>query len=379
MMLRSGLPRGTQPNRQRPLTQQNLQAHANQTTGHKSHETESSDGTSISSSTVSSTDPMLPRHLYRAGVLFEGWGSSASYPLPPGDKQEVLRYLQRKQKGLNNEQARDFSQRLHQSFNEEVYKSHFVSVILNPSSRRLSGGYSVQMDLPWTAVKDNFTAVKGFTDPKPDYFEAFDDGEYPPKALDALGWSLLPCPLHPITMPTLCIEFKAPDNCGLRNADAQAAHDGAVMVHAQWERHKYMKKPAQDFFGKTKALVMAIAGRQFALFACHATPVGWNQVEDEYPAKLNYHIFPLVNSLIVSEDDVKAVCLTIRNAQDWCRAQAKSAKDELCEYFEGSDCFSEDREANDARRLAANAERTAKRTAEGAELEEHQPARRRRL
>jgi hypothetical protein len=189
------------------------------------------------------------------------------------------------------------------------------------------------MDLEWTAVQCNFTTVEGLPNPKPDYFETYKAIEYPLKGRKALGWSLLPCSSHPIAIPTLCVEFKAPGK-GPNNAILQAAYDGAFMVYAAWETHKYMKKPAQDLFGITKALVITITDDHFNLFACHAMPADWNHHKEEYPRKLHYHIFKLVGSIIDSQGNLKTVWRSIRNAQDWCHAQAKSVKKDLWEYFE---------------------------------------------
>jgi hypothetical protein len=106
------------------------------------------------------------------------------------------------------------------------------------------------------------------------------------------------------------------------------------MVHAAWERHKYMKKPARDFSGITKVLVITITDDYFNLFAYHAMPADWNQYKDEYPQKLHYHIFKLVGSIIDSQGSLKTVCCSIHNAQDGCHARAKSVKKDLWEYFE---------------------------------------------
>jgi hypothetical protein len=112
----------------------------------------------------------------------------------------------------------------------------------------------VQMDLEWTAVKNilpTARGLRGFKNPKPDYFETFDTMEYPSNALKNLNWSLSPCQSHSIAMPIFCVEFKSLEK-DTRKTIMQAAHDGAIMVHAAWERHKSMEKPAHDFYEKTR-------------------------------------------------------------------------------------------------------------------------------
>jgi hypothetical protein len=202
MRLRSKLFYGLPPKElvQLSLTQHNLQDFDEEIAS-----TQSSTETVSSNSTPSSTDPMLSTQLCNAGVYFQELDA-----LPPNDKKELLRHLYRKRNEPDQEQAQDFSQRLSNSYNKAVYKIHFISVILNPPSRRLSSGYSIQMDLEWTVVQCNFTTVKRLPNPKPDYFETFKVIEYPLKGRKALGWSPLPCSSHPIAIPTFSVEFKAP-------------------------------------------------------------------------------------------------------------------------------------------------------------------------
>jgi hypothetical protein len=104
------------------------------------------------------------------------------------------------------------------------------------------------MDLEWTQVAGTPVTIRDLSNPKPDYSETFMLKGYPPVIWDTLGWCIM-LSGHMVAMPTFCVEFKAPGK-GPRNAIAQAACDGAVMVDAAWEIHKYMKKPAQDFFWK---------------------------------------------------------------------------------------------------------------------------------
>jgi hypothetical protein len=372
MKLRSGLLSGppAKPELvQLPLTQQNLRAFDETISGKNDSDTVSSDRETASvKSMPSSTDPKFPGMLQECGVYFK-------YPdvSPPGDMVAVLADLQKKRNSQEQLQAKIFFQRLEHSHNEGAYKFHFISVIFNPSSGGVVDQYSMHMDLEWTAVKPQFAVEKGLPKPKPDYFETFSVFQYPPKVRDALNWCISPSS-HPIAMPTFCVEFKAPGK-GPRNAIAQVAYDGAVMVDAAWEVHKYMKKPARDFFGKTQALVIAITDSYFELFACHAMPAV--ESKSGYPPKLSYHIYSLVCSTIKSEDDLKTVCLSTHNAQDWCRAQAESVKDGIqnfCEELEKSE-MQRERKKYDAQRIASDTGRKKKkrkRKMDEAELKQDQ-------
>lgn len=307
-----------------------------------------------SESTATTIDPMLPTQLHHAGVRFRTNDARA-----PDDMRELLQHLHKERRAFTDEEAQAFPQRLENSSNEEVFKSHFVTVILNPPSRRLVNGYSVQMDLEWTAARNKLPTaegLQGFQNPKPDYFETFNQMKYPFRALNDLNWSLSPCLLHPIAMPIFCVEFKSPEK-GLLNGIKQAAHDGAVMVHAAWDRHKFMKRPANEFIGKTKALVIVISGTQLIIFACHAAPPNWDHQgikSKKYPTKLHYHIYRLTSSELLLESDLKTADRLIKNAQDWCYSRAESEKHSLWTYFnrleeEKVKSFAEEREMYDTK------------------------------
>jgi hypothetical protein len=369
MKLRSGQFCGSPPKQlvQLPLTQQNLRAFDK-----SDGQTASSESKSVSSQSMpSSTDPVFPLLLFDNGVCFDN-----RHVLPPHDKNEILKHLQQERRTLDNLQSQDFLRRLQSSINEETYKVHFVHCLFQFSSRKLSNDYSMHMDLEWSKVAGTSVAMQNLSNPKPDYFETFSLYAYPPEARNDLPWYITPS-AHMFAMPTFCVEFKAPGK-GPRNAIAQAAYDGAVMVDAAWEMHKYMKKPARDFFGTTKALVITISDRCFELFACHAMPAveSKGKSKDEYPPKIKYHIFQLIGSKIDSADNVKAICLSIRNAQDWCYAQARSVKENLCKHSERlkKKEMQEERKKNDARRIASDAERKekGKRKMDEADLEQGQ-------
>jgi hypothetical protein len=64
------------------------------------------------------------------------------------------------------------------------------------------------------------------------------------------------------------------------------------MVQAAWEIHKWMERPARDFLGKIKTLVITLAGINLELFACYAIATDWDK-KDGYPEKVEYHVFRL--------------------------------------------------------------------------------------
>jgi hypothetical protein len=73
-------------------------------------------------------------------------------------------------------------------------------------------------------------------------------------------------------MPAFCVEFKGPEHGSISTARAQAAYDGAVIVQAAWDIHKHLGRPAKQFLGQTKALVVVMVGLVLELYACHALP-----------------------------------------------------------------------------------------------------------
>jgi hypothetical protein len=315
---------------------------------------------------VTSTLPNFGSLLHQGGVLIYPLD-----PLPPNDEDALLTFLQMKKRD-KPEHAQELLNRLKFAYNEEVSKVHFINFLFSPPSRSFSDMYSMHMDLEWTAIKPKFATNLELPKPKPDYFEAFRITEFHPTGVKALAWRLQPSS-HFFAMPTLCVEFKGPGG-NASSARLQAANDGAVMVEAAWDVHKYMKRPAHEFLGQTKALVIALADT-FELFACHAMPAGyWDKTEDTYPPKLSFHVFRLV--VLVPGVDLEVTARWIQNAQDWARAQAESMKEDIRRHFDRSDHQEEDinaeeRKKNDALRVATN---TKKRKAE---LEQDRPSKKR--
>jgi hypothetical protein len=189
MKLRSGLSKPPAKRELVPLTQQNLQAFDGKAISNKGN-------SEIASfeSIPSSVDPMFPTLLQQRGVYFK-------YPdvCPPNDLDAIRKVLQKKRLERDIQQTQAFFQRLKWTYNEEVYKSHFLNFIFNPPTRTGSDKYSAQMDIEWTRIKD-FDINNELPNPKPDYFESFSIEQYSRNARRALGWYLIPS-AHPITMP----------------------------------------------------------------------------------------------------------------------------------------------------------------------------------
>lgn len=301
-----------------PLTQGNLQSLDQSAT------TPSTTESSSSQSTMSSTDPRLSSILRRKGV-----DSELEDVNQPKNLNKLLGMLNKKRSEQDGPQFEEFHRRIALSFNEEVYKVHFISAIFFPAWRNITEKYTMQMDLSWTKTTPNFDKAKELPDLKPDYFEAFHTDSYPQDAIDALDCHIRPS-IHAIAAPTFCVEFKAPYK-GSRNARVQAAYDGAVMVDAAWEAHKYMKKPARFFLGHTKAIVVTITDNLVDVYTCHAEAANTNYMRG-HPKALSYHTYNVACMKLNSADDFEKACLFIRNAQDWCRAQAEATRDELKKY-----------------------------------------------
>lgn len=129
----------------------------------------------------------------------------------------------------------------------------------------------MHMDILWTKIKEMIDDKGKLPIPKPNYFESFHKHDYPEEAQNALGAFIAPSG-QPIAIPSLCVEFKSPYYGTAYNALTHAAYDGAMMILASWKIHNYLNKPAADFFGRTKALVIAVTDT-VEVYACHALPV----------------------------------------------------------------------------------------------------------
>lgn len=318
---KAGLLRGSLPKEsaQLPLTYQNL--------GEFKKETESSSvekTTTSTESTASSADPMLPSYLRRKGVYCEKIDLRH-----PKNLNKLLGALNKKRIEKDSQQFEDFDRRVFLSYNEEGFKVHFISIILNPPSRKVSNNYSMHMDIEWALIRPNFDIDKELTNLKPDYFEAFHIDLYPIKVQEDLGHFVKPS-IHPFAIPSLCIEFKGPRK-GKNQVAAQVAHDGAVMLDAAWEIHQFMDKPARDFLGHTKALAIAVTDNKVDLYTCHAEAAG--EKYNKYPKSLRYHTHKLVGTELDTEAEFMRACRLVHNAQDWCRNQAEMMRNDLLDYY----------------------------------------------
>ena len=108
------------------------------------------------------------------------------------------------------------------------------------------------------------------------------------------------------------------------SAEKQSAYDGALMVNAALETHRYMGKPPGEFFNKTQALTATVNGEYVHLYGNHVVEKG---------SSLSYHQYPLkIYRPRDSLEDFKKTYKQVRNVQDWARGRATSTKDELHAY-----------------------------------------------
>jgi len=178
------------------------------------------------------------------------------------------------------------------------------------SPRARTNGYMQNVNFLWTEVESAVRA--NISDPKPDISESFRHTQYPPEAVEALGPGIAPT-MYRAAMPRLCIELKGPDGL-MPCATKQAAYDGAVMVNAAWEAHKYMAKPADEFMGKTQALTGTVNGTSICIYANHAIS---SEVDASkpHPEKLQYYQFPAKGLMpILSWEDFNKARKIVRNA-----------------------------------------------------------------
>jgi hypothetical protein len=106
----------------------------------------------------------------------------------------------------------------------------------------------------------NTPLTEGLSDAMPDISEGWRVAHYPEEAVVALESSLAPCQ-YSMAMPVFCAEWKGPGGT-MACARKQAAYDGALMVEAAYEVHKFMGKAKDEFFGYTQALTLALNGRE---------------------------------------------------------------------------------------------------------------------
>lgn len=221
--------------------------------------------------TPTTTHPTYEAKLRKRNVHFNDLDGGDD-ALPPDDAIEILHYLH-DSRGYTFDkfEVQRFVDNVTDARNDETYKTHFIRYLLAPPARRL-GRYCINVDMPLTKMKGPFAGDPSddFPGMKPSYFESYSSKYYDKRARihPALKGHLFPS-RHKVAMPLFCAEFQAP-GISLRNARLHAAHDGAAMVKAAWEVHKFLGRPAKVFFGKTQAFVVLVADRMFKLYACSA-------------------------------------------------------------------------------------------------------------
>ena len=129
-------------------------------------------------------------------------------------------------------------------------------------------------------------------------------------------------------MPTFCVEWKGPDGI-MPSAEKQCAYDGALMVDAAYDAHKYMNKDPIEFLNKTQALTVALNGEYVHFYGNHVV---------EKSSSLEYHQYPSqIHKPRDSLKDFKETHRSVRNAQDWSRKRATRTKDDLHAYAQAKE------------------------------------------
>jgi len=240
----------------------------------------------------------------------------------PEDFSAVKEYLDRERESNSpdEEAYNSYVAEVEYADNELTVQSNtWTRLAKRPSDNRVPG-YTSNYNFQWTEVDSHLTY--GLSDAKPDISESFRRDQYPQGAVEALGGSLVPTQ-YSAAMPTFCVESKGPDG-QMPSAEKQSAYDGALMVNAALETHRYMGKPPGEFFNKTQALTAAVNGEYVHLYGNHVVEKG---------PSLSYHQYPLkIHRPRDSLEDFKETYKQVRNVQDWARERATSTKDELHAY-----------------------------------------------
>ena len=174
----------------------------------------------------------------------------------------------------------------------------------------------------WAEIEEcNIT--RGLSNPKPDYIESFGTEDYPEEAKsDLVGHPHASVYHH--GMPRLAIELKQHMK-GLRQAEWQAAYDGAIMIDAVRAQDEYRQHSFTS--GQTQALTVASTGDRIAIYANHAVPISRGT---------EYHHFQLFHSdPCATREEYSSTRRRVQNAQDWARSKASASRDGLRQYVDG--------------------------------------------
>ena len=275
--------------------------------------------TTSASSRTTTTDPAFGEKLTANGVIHEGWRAQQ-----PDDYDAIRETLERRRASSSPDSKawRKYSRIVGRATNEDTIQGVAFSRLVKPQDDGDEEIYEQVLNQEWTEVEEcNIT--RGLSNPKPDYIESFGTEDYPEEAKYDLGGHLQPSVYHH-GMPRLAIELKQPMK-GLRQAEWQAAYDGAVMVDAVRTQDEYRQ---QSFaYSQTQALTIASTGDRIAIYANHAVPISKGT---------EYHHFQLFDiGLCATREAYSSARRRVRNAQDWARSKASASRDGLRQYIDG--------------------------------------------
>jgi hypothetical protein len=299
-----------------PLTESNLRAHSESSMPPRRKEAAAASSFASSFSSISTTTDKGFGILLNQNNIFYGRVKTVK----PTDFESVQEYLNRPRESKSPDEIdyKEYVEQVEYAENEQSMQCNTWPLLAKRLGHTL--GYTSNYKYQWTEVESPLTYR--ISDAKPDISESFRTDQYPLKAREALSSALAPTQYRG-AMPTFCAEWKGPDGI-LPSAEKQCAYDGALMVDAAHEAHKYMKKPSTEFFNKTQAITVALNGEFVQQYSNHMVKRG---------RSVEYHQYPLrTNQPRESLKDFKETYRRVRNCQDWARERAARTKDDLHAY-----------------------------------------------
>ncbi|MCJ1250671.1 hypothetical protein MMC30_007899 [Trapelia coarctata] len=298
-----------------PLTERNLKTHSRSIMP-RPRKTPST-GSTTTTSTTTTTDKAFGFQLKKNGIIYGRIKTKT-----PNDITVVKESLHRA-RGSQSPVEKDYEHYVEQveyCENEFTMQTKVWPLLAKDPCRTKTQGYADDYNFAWTEVESHLTS--GLTDAKPDISEGYRKDQYPLDVCEALGGALAPTQYNG-AMPTFCVEWKGPDGT-IPSAEKQCAYDGALMVDAAFDAHRYMKKDTAEFVDKTQALTVALNGEIVHIYGNHVVAKG---------SSFEYHQYPLHTHLPgESFEAFKETYKQVRNAQDWARERATRTKDDLYTY-----------------------------------------------
>ena len=298
-----------------PLTKRNLRAHTKSTMPRQKEGAAAASSPTSPTSTSIMTDKAFGVQLKKNKIFY-----GRVKTVKPSDFDSIQDDLKRRResKSPDENDYKKYVTRVEHAGNEQTMLRHTWPLLAKDPDH--TPGYEASYSYQWTEV-ESALAYKIF-DAKPDISESFRINQYPLEAREVLGGALAPTQ-YGAAMPSFCAEYKGPDEV-FDSAEKQCAYDGALMVEAASEAHKFMKKPLTELLNKTQAITVALNGNFVQQYSNHMVKHGHS---------IEYHQYPLsVNTPTASLEDFRKTYRRVRNCQDWARRRAARTKDALHTY-----------------------------------------------